>query len=385
MKIIAIDYWKLPCRAIKESWDSDESVWPDAPPSFLVRITGEDGVTGVGEVTSQVWYLGETAEQIAGCLALYAQALVGQDATNIARAHQIMERTYAGGMPGGRGARSAVDMALYDLVGKAKGLSVHALLGGAYRTRLDLLTNLYHKTPESMAQACKDFVARGFKGLKIKVGDTLLHHGFSMQRMEQELEFLQAALEVTPRDVYIDADANQGWRNAKWTVAKLARFEEYDNLSIEQPLAYADLAGARHVREHARTPVILDESIWSVEAMSNAIAAQACDRIVLKINRVGGFFPAQQIIALCTAAGIGVSVDTNPFTLVGDTACAHIAAIIKDHYPVDCEGHVSFLTLGRDDVFQGGVAFDQGQAIVPVAPGLGVEVDWDVVEGIAER
>src|SRR5690606_14376936 len=93
MKIIAIDYWRLPCRAIKESWDSDESVWPDAPPSFLVRITSEDGVTGVGEVTSQVWYLGETAEQIAGCLALYAQALVGQDANNIALAHQIMERT----------------------------------------------------------------------------------------------------------------------------------------------------------------------------------------------------------------------------------------------------------------------------------------------------
>lgn len=380
MKIVALDHWKLPCRSVKESWDSDESVWPGAPPSMIVRITSEDGITGAGEATSQVWYLGETAGQIAGCLRLYAEVLIGQDAGNFALAHQLMERVYSGGMPGGRTARAAVDMALHDLVGKAHGVPVHALLGGAYRTRLDQLTNLYHKTPEEMADACRLYAQRGFKRLKIKVGDTLLHHGFSQPRMARELEFLEAALDATPADVYIDADANQGWRNAKWTVAKLDKYRDHHNLSMEQPLHYADIAGAKFVREHARAPLILDESVWSPEAMINIIAEQACDRIVMKINRVGGFHPAMQIIGMCSAAGIGVSVDTNPFNLVGDTASAHLAAVIKDHYPVDCEGHVTFLTLGRDDLVSGGVTFEGSQAVVPTSPGLGVEVNWDAIQ-----
>lgn len=380
MKIVAIDYWQLPCRSLKESWDSDESVWPSAPPSYIVRITSEDGLIGVGEATSQVWYLGETSAQMTSCLRLYAGALKGHDASNFGLAHLLMERVYSGGMPGGRTARTAVDMALHDLVGKAYGVPVHKLLGGAYRTRLDLLTNLYHKSPNEMADACRSYAKKGFKGLKIKVGDTMLHHGFSLERMASELAFLEAALDATPSDVHIDADANQGWRSAKWTVAKLEKYRDHHNLSMEQPLHYADIVGAKFVRERSRTPLILDESVWSPEAMINIIAEQACDRVVLKLNRVGGFYPAIQIIGMCTAAGIGVSVDTNPFNLVGDTASAHVAAVIKDHYPVDCEGHVTFLTLGRDDLLSGGVAFDSAQAIVPEAPGLGVEVNWDAVK-----
>ena len=106
----------------------------------------------------------------------------------------------------------------------------------------------------------------------------------------------------------------------------------------------------------------------------------AADRIVLKINRVGGFFEAQKTIAICEAAGIGVSVDTNPFTLIGDTAICHAAAICRTPYPVDCEGHQSFLTLGEHDFITGGVTIEGGVATLPGAAGLGVDVDWEVLE-----
>jgi L-alanine-DL-glutamate epimerase-like enolase superfamily enzyme len=197
--------------------------------------------------------------------------------------------------------------------------------------------------------------------------------------MNAELALLDAALEATPPDVFIDADANQGWRSAKLTVATLEKYGSHHNLSVEQPLHYDDIPGARFVRAHAKTPHILDESVWSPERMASLIEQQACDRIVLKLNRVGGFYPALQIIGMCTAAGIGVSVDTNPFNLIGDTASAHLAAVIKDHYPVDCEGHVTFLTIDRPDLILGGVTFDGNQAVVPDGPGLGVEVNWDAV------
>ncbi len=380
MKIARIDAFRLYPRVIKEAWVEDEYVWPSRPPSFLVRVTAEDGQYGIGEITSQTWYLGETAEQIESNVVLFDGALRGADPANFARAHHLMEAQVGGGMPGGRGARSAVDMALYDLVGKARGVPVHALLGGAYRTEFELLTNLYHKTPETMAAASKDFAGRGFRGLKIKVGDVMLAKGWTRENLESELAKLEAALAAVPRSVYIDADANQGWRSAKWTVAALERFREHDNLSIEQPLPYADLEGAAFVRRHARVPVILDESVWSPEAVLQLVRMGACDRIVMKLNRIGGFLPALRAIDICEAAGVGVSVDTNPYTILGDTASCHIAAVASTPYPVDCEGHVSFLDIGAPDPFRGGITFADGLARLPDAPGLGVDVDWDLLK-----
>src|SRR5262249_55865287 len=156
--------------------------------------------------------------------------------------------------------------------------------------------------------------------------DVMLAKGWSRDNLLLELAKLDAALEATPRRVMIDADANQGWRSAKWTVASLESYRGRDNLSIEQPLGHADLDGAVFVRNHTATPIILDESIWSPEAAMQAIRMGACDRIVLKLARIGGFFPSSQVVTIAEAAGVGISVDTNPFTLVGDTACCHIAA-----------------------------------------------------------
>jgi L-alanine-DL-glutamate epimerase-like enolase superfamily enzyme len=379
MVIADLEWFRLHPKVFKEAWTEDEYVWPSRLPSFLVKVTADDGRYGIGEATSQVWYLGETAEQIEACLRGYAASLRECAAENFALAHQAMEATISGGMPGGRTARSGVDMALYDLVGKARGLPVHALLGGAYRREFELLTNLYFKTPEAMAAACQDFVGRGFRGLKVKVGDVVMAKGWNRANLEGELAKLEAALAVVPRDVYVDADANQSWDNAKWTVALLGRFSKHDNLSIEQPLHYADLSGAAFVRAHARVPLVLDESVWSPRAMMEIARLQACDRIVLKLNRLGGFFPSLQVIAMCEATGIGVSVDTNPYTLVGDTAVCHIASVVRTPYPVDCEGHVSFLTLGAESPFRGGITFSNGRARLPDAAGLGVDVDWDAL------
>jgi L-alanine-DL-glutamate epimerase-like enolase superfamily enzyme len=334
MKIAKVEAFRIYPKVIKEAWVDDEYVWPSQPPSFVIKVTAENGAYGVGEATSQTWYLGETAAHIEACVGLYDRALRGQDPRNFAQAHRLMEageRRHARG----RGARSGVDMAIYDLAGKSLGVPVHALLGGAYRTEFELLTNLYHKTPEAMAAASDKFVKQGFKGLKIKVGDVVLAKGWNRDNLESELAKLKAALEVVPSSVYIDADANQGWLSAKWTVSVLRRFAGFDNLSIEQPLPYADLEGAAFVRTHAKVPVILDESVWSPEALMQIVRMGACDRMVMKLNRIGGFFLALQAISICESAGIGVSIDTNPYTMLGDTAVCHIAAVAKTPYPVD--------------------------------------------------
>ncbi|UCE53642.1 MAG: mandelate racemase/muconate lactonizing enzyme family protein [Desulfobacterales bacterium] len=379
MNIKSVEWHQLYPKSIKEGWTEDEYVWPSEFPALLIKITAEDGTYGVGEASTQVWYLGETREQLTSVLALYAQALSGRRVFDIAGAHATMESVYSGGMPGSRGARSGVDMALYDLIGKLKGLPVYELLGGAFRTSLEMLTNLYFKTPAEMADGCKQFVDEGFRGLKIKVGDVMLAKGWSRANFEAELAKLDAAVESAPNDVYLDADANQGWRSPKWTLTMLQRYAGATNLSIEQPLPYDDIAGASFLRQNLSIPLILDESVWSPEATMRLIRAEACDRVVIKLNRVGGFYPASQIVALCNAANIGVSVDTNPYTLLGDTACCHLSATIPVHYPVDCEGHLSFITLGENDPFVSGVKCSAGMATIDDSPGLGVVVEWSKI------
>jgi len=382
VKIAQIDAYRLFPRFIKETWGSDEvrPVWPRSPINVLVRITAEDGTYGIGEIATQERYLGETAEQVLSCVRIYAEGLRGHDIENLAGAHSKMEAAYSSGMPGGRSTRSGIDMALYDLVGKAHDLPVYALLGGEYRTSFELLTNLFFKTPESMAEACQSYVNKGYKGLKVKVGDVLLAEGWSRQALIREMAILESALAVVPRDVYIDADANQGWHSPKWTLASIARFARFDNLSIEQPLHYADLNGAAFVRSNSTLPIILDESVWSPQAMMDIVRLQACDRIVLKLSRVGGFLPGKQIIDICEAAAIGISVDTTPFTMIGDTANCHIAATIRDPYPVDCGGHVYYLSLEPEGILTGGLVLSDGEAHLPDGPGLGVDVDWDVLK-----
>ncbi len=383
MRIEAIDWFRLEPKVVKESWSDETSVWPATPPCFIVRVATDTGLTGIGEATSQVWYYGETADQIRSCLALYAEVLKGADAENIALAQHKMTMAYSGGMPGGRSARAGIEMALLDAMGKHRGLTVATLLGGARRTRLEQLTNLYHKTPESMAEACKDFVTRGFRALKIKVGDVVWQQGLTGPALERELSFLEAALATVPRDVMIDADANQAWRNPKLATAKISRFDAYDNLSIEQPLHYANIEGHREVRMTTRVPVILDESIHSPEAAMQAVRSGACDRVVVKACRVGGLTLARQVMAIMESAGLGVSIDTAPYTLVGDTAHLHLAATAADPYPIDCDGHITFLKLADPTVFIGGLTFDGAMAVLPDAPGLGIDADWTKLAAIA--
>ena len=195
-----------------------------------------------------------------------------------------------------------------------------------------------------------------------------------MQNLRKEKDKLVAVLKAVPPDIYIDADANQSWSNAKTAlniVEDILQDRFYPNLSLEQPLHYLDISGHSYLRKMLKVPIILDESVLSPEAMFQIAKHDAADRIVLKLNRVGGFWPARKIVDIAEAASVGISIDTMPFTKLGDTAICHLAATIRDPYPVDAEGHLWFETTP----FEGGIELKDGRAILPKRPGLGIELD----------
>ena len=385
MKITEIKRFPLKLKCKKVGWSEDEYVWPSRLPSVIVKISTDEGVTGVGEATGQLWYLGETLEHINRVIEIFEEVLIGEDPTEIEKIHHTMNQTVGGSTPGSRSDFSAVDLACMDVIGKVNEVPVYEYLGGAYRTEFNLLTNLYQKTPQDMKEACERYINEGFKGLKVKVGDVLLNEGWSRDNFEEEIKKLIAALEVTPNEVYVDADANQGWKNAQITVNAIQRrLAGYSNLSIEQPLGYSDISGHSYVKKSIDCPVILDESVLSPEALIEIIKQEAADRVVVKINRVGGIWPARKMATIAEAANIGVSVDTNPFTKIGDTALCHFAATLRDPYPVDAEGHLSFLEELEPNFIEGGITVKNGKAKLPDGPGLGVEINEERLNSFLE-
>ena len=388
MKIKNVDKFPISLHFTKAGYreeDKASSVWARGVYPIIIRVNTDEGISGLGEASTITHYYGETQEGMMKLLESYEQLLIGKDPFNVASAHCQMDLVTGADAPGCHSARAAIDMALYDIIGKAKNQPVYEVLGGAYRTEFELLTNLYEDSPEEKAKAAREYVKRGFRGLKIKVGDILLTKGWSMQNFRREKDKLIAALEAVPPDIYIDADANQSWGNAKIAlnaVEELLQNKYYSNLSLEQPLHYLDISGHSFLRRVVRVPIILDESVLSPEAMFQIAKNDAADRIVLKINRVGGFWPARKVIDIAEAASIGVSLDTMPFTILGDTALCHLAAITRDPYPVDAEGHLWFDNVSP---FKGGIEIKNGRAILPKTPGLGVELDEEILKPMIKR
>jgi len=374
MKIKRIELFPIRMKPVKPDWQSSQATHVPGMATVIVRVTTDSGIQGLGEAATGPAYFNQTLGTMLDWLRSYASALDGADPLDIANAHRIMDRVSGEFPTGCQPARAGIDLALHDIAGKAQGRPVYAVLGGAYQTEFDMLTNLYELTPASKAAAAKAFVKKGFRGLKVKIGARTRERGVNVDSLAWETAKLMAALEAVPDSVQIDADPNQSWRSPKIVVTvmeKVLRQKFYSNLSIEQPIHHLDYAGHRFIRQALNIPVILDEAVVSPQAMLQIVKQEAADRIVLKFNRVGGLFLARKIATICEAAAIGISLDTMPFTKLGDTAACHFAATLRDPYPVDAEGHLWF----EDTPFRGGLKIKNGRASIGSAPGFGVEID----------
>ena len=391
MKIVAIDFLPLKLNAPADagtdaSADEQATFTPEmlaarryAPPeTVFVRIRTDNGTEGYGDGATLPHYLGHGIGSMLDWLGRFRRVLVGEDPLNIAGIHHRMESVASIGVPGCRPAQAAIDMAIYDLSGKIFGCPVYELLGGSYRQELELQTQMHGHTVDQLLGVCNHYVTRGFTGLKLKIGSQLRQHGYSKVLFDADADKVAGVMARLPHHIQVDVDANQGIMNAKMAVAMFERVRReafHPNMAIEQPLHHLDLKGHAQIRKMLPFPVVLDEAVTSPTAMLQIVRMEAADRIVLKPNRVGGLWPARRIIEICEANGIGVSLDTMPFTLLGDTMLCHLGATIKRHFPLDAQGHTFF----AGSPFSGGVKIDNGRAHLSNAPGFGVAVDPELL------
>jgi muconate cycloisomerase len=327
----------------------------------FVRIETRGGLIGWGEAAclgGPTWSE-ESAESVQAVLERYvAPWLVGRDAASIEPLRLEMARR----VQGNPFARAAVEMALWDLNGKALGVPVHRLLGGRVRDRVPLSWSLAVGGLEAEVQEARDKVALGHRIFKIKT---------AAQPLAVDVERVRRLREAVGSDVALRVDANQGW-DRPTALAAVRALEPYALDFVEQPVPRWDLDGMAEIARQSRIPVMADESCAS-EHDAFAIAQRGGVSILaLKVTKSAGLVGTMAVARIAQAAGLGCYVGCMIETSLGTAAYLAVAVAAA---PVTWGCELFGPLLLRGDVVRQPVQYADGAILALDGPGLGVDVD----------
>ncbi len=330
----------------------------------LVRIRTVDGLEGIGEA----YGLPEPRVTATIIGQLFAPMLVGRDAGASEALWELMFGAQAGaGRTGGfyLEAISGVDLALWDLRGKAAGQPVHRLLGGPVRTTVPVYASPipFLPTPAESVHRAQSFLNDGFHAVKLKLGrgpTTDLQHATAVAAALNG----RAALHVDLNCAY---DVN--------TAIRLGHaLQDIGVRWLEEPLPTDDIAGLAEVRAAVRIPVVTGESEFIRYGYRNLLLARAADIVMPNLTRAGGITEARRIAALCSA----FHVDVSPHgvgSAIGLAAALQLAAATPNVTSLEYNRLPNPL---RDDLTQPPSLVD-GALAVPDEPGLGITLDEDLI------
>ena len=322
----------------------------------LVHLVSADGAEGWGAGTPRRFPTGETQVGTVHVLEqVLAEIVVGADAEAPPDVWAAMERA----IPANFAAKAAVDTAVHDLLGRARGVPVHRLLGEQQRDAMASLDILPLEPPERMAAIAADLRARfGTRAFKLKIDRDL----------EAGIERVEAVRAAVP-DAILVVDANGAW-NVEQALAACARLAPLDLRVLEQPTPGHDLDALAEVTRQSPIPIAADESAQPA-FVDRLIATRAADVINLKLTREGGFGVALDVARRAAAAGMEVVCGSVVQGSLVDAACAHLFAVLPAvAYNESGKGP----TWHTDDVATG-LRLEDGLVHVPDGPGLGLEVD----------
>ena len=326
--------------------------------TLVVKVRDDSGAYGFGEAP-QVWRV--TGESMASAQAaideVFRPLLVGRDPDDVT---SLLAEVRAS-VPGNRNAKAAVDVALHDLVARRLGVPLVRLLGG---TRLTIPTDvtLSAGTPESLVDAARKRCADGFQVLKLKVGT---------EDAAADVARVAAVREAVGPQVRLRLDANQGW-TAKSAVRAIHAMEDagLDVELVEQPVPAEDLDGLAWVTERVDTPILADESVFSVRDLLAVIERRAADLVNVKLAKCGGLAPARTLLELARAAEMGTMVGSMMEGPVGVAAAASLVAAYGTTVVSDLDAAWWLAT----SPFDGGVSYTRGQLQLSDGPGLAIDL-----------
>ncbi|MDX2039394.1 MAG: enolase C-terminal domain-like protein [Isosphaeraceae bacterium] len=333
----------------------------------LVRIRTEDGLEGVGEATVTPRWSGETVWGAAAIVdRLFAPRLIGRDPRDVDGLERLLDSLTVGNPF----AKSAIETACWDLAGRAAGVPVHVLLGGPCRPpTIRNRFSLGAYPADVAAERAADLVSRGFDTIKVKVGTD----------PERDIARVRAVREAIGDSVSLTIDANGGWSEPE-AMRCLRALESCEIAWVEQPLPRGRYSAARRLRDALGVRILADEDCFEESDACELIEQCCCDALSIYPGKNGGIARARRIAELAASAGIPCTIGSNLEWDVGAAAMLQLIAATPnlriEEIPGDCLGPIYHeLRIVRRPIEIAGPL-----ATLPEGPGLGVEVDWDLVE-----
>jgi L-alanine-DL-glutamate epimerase-like enolase superfamily enzyme len=259
--------------------------------------------------------------------------------------------------------KSAIDMACWDILGKATNMPVCELMGGRYGDSVQLYRAISQESPEAMAAKVSGYREEGYRRFQLKVG---------CHDVELDINRIHAvAAELQTGDILV-ADANAGWY--KHEAIRVCRGVRDIDVYIEQPcLTYDE---CRAVRARWDGPFILDENIDGLDPLLRGHAEQAMDNVNIKISKFGGLTKARQARDLCVELGIAMTLEDSWGGDIITAAIAHLAHSTPEDLRFTSTDFNSYVTVSNAT---GAPQRENGVMEASRKPGLGIEPRMDVL------
>ncbi|KMW58329.1 Muconate cycloisomerase [Candidatus Rhodobacter oscarellae] len=358
MEIAEIHHWLVRAPfSIPVEWGSGTRL---GTTRLICRIRTRSGHEGWGETQCLI-------DSTPAAFGTAAELVHGWDIRNVEGFHRlILGAGYYHHQRAAVYAIAALEMAMWDALGRALGQPLWALWGGKWRDEVRATGYVFASDPAEARRQLQLHADRGHEAFKIKIG----------MGADSDIALTEAARqEVGSADIRLDV-------NGAWTrpTAKrqLARLAEFAPNWVEQPLELSDLKGSAELRGQP-IPIVLDEATYTLSDVSVALDAGAMDAALLDPHQAGGLWQCIKAAALCEAQGVPVGLHSGGELAISQAAYIHLAACIPNMtIPIDTER----AWIGADVSPEPPALRDGGYAVSDRC-GLGVDIDEALVEAIA--
>jgi len=328
----------------------------------LVEVHTDAGISGIGEVPGS-----PLIKLVLDAIEATVPWIVGEDPMRIT---QFLARASDRGWHHypylGNAATAGIEMALWDICGKAHGCPVHQFFGGLDTERVPFywFIGVDDRTPATARRQAAEGAELGFKTVYIKIGFDL----------DNDIALARAIKDEVGDAVAVRVDANEAWsvfeaRDALW------RFEDVGVEFVEQPIDMHDIAGLADLKANCRVRIGANQSAWLPAQVPQVLATHAADVVVTDPHQLGGLVPFHNAATMCQTAGIPIC--KHAFADLGITTIA--TAQVLGALPSPQLGHQQFLTFLTHDLCAEKVTFEDGAIRVPTGPGLGIELDREAL------
>ncbi|MEH7234960.1 mandelate racemase/muconate lactonizing enzyme family protein [Bacillus sp. JJ1562] len=335
-------------------------------PHVYVKIVSEDGIEGWGEARPSHRWSYETIETVVSTIQYYIKpAIIGKKGDDLTTIHEIIDKEISSGFSKGQPiCKAAVDMALYDLIGKSSNKSLSEILLGRSNEKIDLSYLISTRNLDEAAKKAKYASENGYKAVDVKIGFNV----------DLDMEVLETVKAEAP-NLFFRVDANQGYTLPEAIMAA-KKMEKIGVDVFEQPIKANDLLGHRELRRKTSLPIALDESIWSPSDVLQAVRLEACDYAVIKLTKMGGITGAKLAGEMAKEANLGLLGGGLTESSLGLTSSAHLFNYLGINLPSDLNGPF-FLA---DDPIQNKGVIERGSILLPTGEGIGCKINSKKLE-----